>query len=83
MRFTLKIFVVDDVSPTGEYPGWRTLFWLTAERYPRRLANEPHAITSLALRFRGWLPFVVAGRRGDEIVWPKWEPRPLEGEPSA
>lgn len=74
MRLTLKLFTADDV---GEYSGWRTLFWLTADRWPRR-TQSGLGMFSIAMRFRGWKPFIVIGRRGKELVFPKWQPRPWE-----
>lgn len=73
LRIRLSLLTVDDVSETGEYPGWRTLFRLAARK-------DGGKYTVLAVRFRGWKPFAVFGSQGHEHAWPKWQPRPWDKE---
>lgn len=81
MRFTLKLFASETI-------GYTTLFWVTAEPYPRR-SLAGHRRLEFALRVRRryceggvpsgmLLPFIVwASRLNQEpVVWPLWNPRP-------
>ncbi len=80
MRFTLRLFTND--GPFEDLGDWRTLAWIEVARWGRRL-KQGNWCFSAGIRFRGWRPFALIGRRGSEFVWPKYQPRPWDEEKAA